>query len=466
MQIHAVQAVYSPSPGDLRCEYPVNLRPSLDDLGVGMGSFRATPGLTATATGPGVTRGAIVWSDTLYRVMGSKLCSFDSLGAVTVLGDVGDDGLPARLTYGFDRIAVVSAGDMYYWDGALLTQVTDSDLGTPIDVQWADGYYLTTDGEYLVVTELADPMVIDPLKYGSVEADPDPVQCLLRLRTEVIAVGRYSVEFFSNTGGTGFPFSRISGAQLTRGAVGRQCACLFAERVVLLGGGRGEVPAIWWGINGTTDKLSTPAIEGVLAQYSDSALASAALETVIDDGHQLLLVHLSDQTLAYDLEVSAAAGKPIWHRLSSASVGTGRYNARDFARAYGRWWAGDPRGGHGYLDPSVSTHWGVAVLSRIDVPVRHGMGRGVMVSAAESIAIYGDLAAGTLISMSHSLDGSTWTYPSTAAAMSVPGTRCIARWVRRTPEIKRVIRFDGALPAGAVIDYVDWIAPVLQAQAG
>jgi hypothetical protein len=66
-------------------------------------------------------------------------------------------------------------------------QVTDPDLGVVLDVVWVDGYFMTTDGEFLVVTELTDPTQVNPLKYGSSEVDPDPVVALLKLRNEVYA---------------------------------------------------------------------------------------------------------------------------------------------------------------------------------------------------------------------------------------------------------------------------------------
>lgn len=67
--------------------------------------------------------------------------------------------------------------------------------------------------------------------------DPDPIKAVLKLRNEVYAVNRYTVEVFSNVGGSGFPFQRISGAQVTRGAVGTHAATVFQESIAFVGGG-------------------------------------------------------------------------------------------------------------------------------------------------------------------------------------------------------------------------------------
>lgn len=413
-QIPLLSGIYADQAGDLRVSYPVNLAPQAQESGISDGYLRPADGIVAAGTGPGVGRGAIVWSGTLYRVMGSKLCRIAADGTVAVLGDVGDDGGPARLSYGFDRLAIVSAGGLYYWTGTL-TRVTDTDLGGPRDVVWADGYYLTTDGSYLVVTELNDPTQVDPLKYGSVEADPDPVQCLLRLRTEVVAVGRYSTEWFQNVGGDGFPFQRVAGAQLTRGALGLRCACLFQERVVLLGGGRGEAPAIWWGVNGVTDALSTRQVEAILATYTEADLAAgASLEARMGESGDRLLVHLPRQTLVYDVAASADLKSPVWHVLSSSADGSGEgiYRARDLAWAYGRWWVADTASAaHGYLSPDVGEHWGEVVGWRVDTPLIYGDGRGVQVHRLELVTLAGRAALGAdpVVWASHSTDGRTWS---------------------------------------------------------
>ena len=76
---------------------------------------------------------------------------------------------------------------------------------------------MLTDGEFLIVTELNDPFSVSPLKYGSSEADPDPVKAILKLRNEPYALNRYTIEVFDNVGGEGFPFQRIEGAQTQTG---------------------------------------------------------------------------------------------------------------------------------------------------------------------------------------------------------------------------------------------------------
>jgi hypothetical protein len=48
--------------------------------------------------------------------MGSKLVTVSSTGAVTVLGDVGNDGEQVTLDYSFDLLGIASNGNLFFWD--------------------------------------------------------------------------------------------------------------------------------------------------------------------------------------------------------------------------------------------------------------------------------------------------------------------------------------------------------------
>jgi len=181
VQIPIVNGIYTDNGPDFRTSYPVNMIPVPKSNGISEGFLRPADGLVANGTGPGIDRGGINWNGVCYRVMGSKLVTVSSTGVITVLGDVGNNGLLVTMDYSFDRLAIASNEDLFYWSPSLgLIQVTDPDLGIVLDVVWVDGYFMTTDGEFLIVTELSDPTQVNPLKYGSSEIDPDPVVGLLK----------------------------------------------------------------------------------------------------------------------------------------------------------------------------------------------------------------------------------------------------------------------------------------------
>ena len=157
MQIPILQGVFTDSGPDIRRSYPVNLVPTVLPNGVSNGYLRPAEGISPlTSALVGFDRGGINWNGTCYRVVGELLYAIYEDGSTLIIGSVGLGG-QCTFDYSFDYLAIASGGRLYYYDGGTLTQVTDPDLGTVVDFCWVDGYFFTTDGEFLVVTELSDP---------------------------------------------------------------------------------------------------------------------------------------------------------------------------------------------------------------------------------------------------------------------------------------------------------------------
>lgn len=411
MQIPILKGIFTDEVADFRTSYPRNMVPVIKDSGISEGYLRPAEGIEGAGSGPGISRGAIVWNGALYRVMGNKLVRITSSGAVVQLGTIpGTDEV--TMEYSFDRLAIAADGKLFYWNGATLTQVTDTDLGNVVSMTWVDGYFMTTDGAALVVTELNDPTAVNPLRYGSSEADPDPVVALLKLRNEVYALNRYTIEVFNNVGGLGFPFQRNEGAQIQRGAMGTHCCAVFIEAVAFLGGAREESPAVWIGINSTTQKISSAEIDILLQGYTEAQLGASIMEVRVDRNHQWLYLHLPDQTLVYDAVASQAAGSSVWFTLTSSVVGAGQYRARHFAWVHDRWHCADPTSAAlGTLSRELSTHYGTTVGWEFGTAIVYNGSRGVIFHELELVTLPGRVPLGKdpAVWTSYSLDGETWS---------------------------------------------------------
>jgi len=410
-QIPVLSGTYADPDADFRSSYPVNLIPVPKDNGIAKGYLRPADGILQLGEGPGVDRGAINWRGFYYRIMGTKVVLINQGGAVGVLGDVGGSG-QVSMDYSFDRLAIASNGALFYLMGNVLTKVTDPDLGTVLDVIWVDGYFMTTDGTSLVVTELDNPLAVNPLKYGSSEADPDPVKGLLKIRGEVYAMNRHTIEVFDNIGGDLFPFQRIDGAQIQKGIIGTHCACELADAVAFLGSGRNEAPAIYIGANATATKISTREIDQILATYTEAQLALAVLEKRVDKGHQHLWVHLPDRTMVYDLAGSTAVQEPLWFYLTSGIVDFSVYRARNLVWAYDQWQCGDPTSSKlGYLSGQISTQYGDMARWEFGTTIIYNEGNGAVFHELELVCLTGSVALGInpTITTSYSVDGETWS---------------------------------------------------------
>lgn len=434
MQIPILNGIYTDNGPDLRTSYPVNLMPVPKKSGISNGFLRPADGLVANGTGPGVDRGGINWNGVCYRVMGTKLVTVASNGTVTVLGDVGGPvNTLVTMDYSFDRLAIASGGRLYYWNGTL-TQVTDPDLGVVLDVVWVDGYFMTTDGEFLVVTELTDPTQVNPLKYGSSEVDPDPVVAILKLRNEIYALNRNTIEVFDNVGGDFFPFQRIDGAQIQKGCVGTFACCVYLDAVAFLGSGRNEEPGIYLGANATAQKISTQEIDQVLLQFTEAQLATVKMEARNDKNHQHLYVHLPDRTLVYDAAASAEMGVQVWFTLTTTIAGFGQYRARNLVWAYDKWLVGDPQSSNvGYLDDTIGHHWNQPVRWEFGTTIVYNEGNGAIFHELELVALTGRVALGKdpIISTSYSVDGLSWSQDRPIRVGTTGNTRKRLAWFQQ-----------------------------------
>lgn len=411
MQVPIVSGIYSDAAGDFRTSYPENLVPVPKENGISQGYLRPADGIVQFSSVSGIDRGGIFWNGAHYRVIGEKLATVSADGAVNEIGVI-QGAEPVSFAYSFDRLAIAADMSLYYYKDGIVSKVTDSDIGAVKYVLWADGYFLTTDGEFIVQTELNDPTSVNPLKYGSSEANPDQIQCLKKVRREVYAINRFTTEVFDNVGGDFFAFQVIPGAQIEKGAVGRWAACEFNEAIAMVGSGFNEPPAVYIVSNGQSAKISTREIETHLKTLSDSELSGIYVESKSDRYHLNLMIHCPDRCLVYDLSASQVMQQPIWHVLHSGNVDRQQYRARGHVYAYGEWIAGDPTSQKlGRLTSDLSTHYGETVGWEFGTQILYGEGIGAIVHTLELIGLTGNTALGVnpTVWTSYTLDGREWS---------------------------------------------------------
>lgn len=396
---------------DFRTAFPVNLVPVPKTTGISEGYLRPADGIETLSDGGGANRGGYRWRGVHYRIMGNSLLSVAADGSHATIGAI--DGTDwATFDESFDYLAINGGGKLYLYNGTTLAQVTDVDLGVSLDMVWINGYFVSTDGEFLISSDINDPFSFNILRYASSEVSPDPVVALQKIRSEIYALNRYTIEIFGavQNPGASFPFARIEGAQIMKGAVGSRACCEFMQALAFVGGGVNDPPSVWIGQSASAVKLSTRDIDAILRGYSDAALSALVMESRPDLGHDFLYVHLPDQTLVYDGAASAALGQPVWHVLKS----DGGYRARGFVWCYGQWNVADPFGTMiGKMTTAVGSHYGEHVGWQFATPIAYNEGRGVQIHELELVALAGDIALGDdpMIGTEYSLDGEVWSQP-------------------------------------------------------
>lgn len=385
MQIDIIKGIYVDG-ADYREFYPINLMPSYMQSGVSSSYLKLVEGIQGIddISNIGIDRGGINVEGLLYRAIGSKFFYVTPTNGIVEIGNITNDNNNVLFAYSFDKIAIVSNKKAFLYDylsGAGFEEITDPDLGLVDSVIWVDGYFVFSDGEFIIVTELNDPKSIDPFKYGSSEANPDPIIALLKLKNEVVALNRYTIEFFSNVNSTGFPFSRISGAQIMRGCIGKEACCVIDNSIMFLGGGENEEIGIYEGGNGSSVKISSKELDRIISQYTEQELSLTKLELRLIQDELLLYVHFLRDTYVYNFTASRLLQNKIWFRLDSFEDGVNNYfDAWNFVYCYNNWYCGRrSQDGIGVLSFDVKKHWGMDVKWCFQTPILFNEDRGGIV---------------------------------------------------------------------------------------
>ena len=301
-----------------RSRLPTNAYAVLNPVFDVPGFMAAHPGYTEFADAVvGADRGGN-WNERLeqhLRVSGDQLIRVDQNGDIVQLGFIDGDLTNfshASLPYSFNTQLIVAGLKAYLYDGTTLTQITDPDLGLPIDACWVDGYYFYTDGETLFHSDLQDESAIDPLKFATSEFSPDPTKGVAKTPdNQVIVFNRYTTEFFFNKATEQFAFTRSQGKAVKSGIIGTHLKIEMDGRFYCLGSAKDEAPTFLIIGAGQAQNFSNREIDILLTQYTEAELSRGVMTTRSGDKEKLIYVELPNHTLLYNQTLGASEGNDV-----------------------------------------------------------------------------------------------------------------------------------------------------------
>lgn len=349
---------------DYRDALPVNMYAVERPILGADGYMLCYPGLTSFATGNGVDRGGLYNErfGVQYRVSGDELVQVNTNGTVTTLGTISGTK-QAAMPYSFNTQAVITNGKMWlYSPTSGFNEVTDPDLGDPIDGVWIDGYYFMTDGEFIFHTDIGDETAIDPLKFATAEFMPDKSLGVAKTQDDkVIVFGRYSLEYFVNQATSNFAFQRVENRAQKIGIVATHAKCEMGGNFYIVGGRKDESLGVYAVGVGQSVKISTREIDKLLAKYSEPDLADIRVESRNEDNTSFIIIHLPQEVLCFNASIASKLGKESsWSILKTGSEDeiyrgiNGAYDSR-----LGYWVYGDKKSANiGKLDNTVFTQYG------------------------------------------------------------------------------------------------------------
>lgn len=363
-QINLIKGDKVDSLTDYRDALPVNMYAVQKDILGAKGYMQQWPGLTSYASHAGADRGALFneRQDKHFRVIGTSFVEVSKTGTVTSYGTIpGTEQV--SMPYSFNTQSIIANGRMFLFDGTVLSEVTDSDLGNPIDAVWVDGYYFLTDGEFIYHTDITDETSVDPLKFATAEFMPDKSLGVAKTQdNKVVVFGRYTLEYFVNVATANFAFQRVETRAQKIGIVATHAKCEAGGNFYITGGRKEEGLGVHVVSVGSSQKISTREIDKILSAYEETELSDMRMESCMFDDVWFVMIHLPNETLLFNISIASSFGKEYaWTILKTDTIGDLPYIGINgvFESRKGKWVYGSKTGsGIGFLDNSTPNHFG------------------------------------------------------------------------------------------------------------
>jgi len=218
----------------------------------------------------------------LYGVHRGTFYEVNNAGVITARGTIGTTEGRVDICDDGTIITVVDGSEIYTYDTSSpatpIAAVTDAQRPTSPNTCAFQGQRILTDEDLtgkIKGAALTDPTAWAALDFFTAESNPDNVVRVINYRGTIVAFGDYTTEFWSNVGGSGFPYARILGADIEYGLAARWSVGRFAGTFAFLAKNREgqSIVAILNGYNAPT-RISNFELENTINNYSSLATAS------------------------------------------------------------------------------------------------------------------------------------------------------------------------------------------------
>jgi hypothetical protein len=307
-----------------------------------------TPGLLIFATcGNGGIRSTFTASNgRAFAVSGYNLYEVDEDGNETVLGTLDSNVSFCTVADNGFQLAICDGTDLYILTYAtdLFEKVSDSDFPGAGTICFLDGYFIVNDPDtgQFYISGLYDGLTWDALDFATAEGLPDNIVRVFATNQLLILMGEVTTEFWTNSGGTDFPFVRS--ARIDTGCASPHSVVSLDNSVFWVGRddkGQGVV----YKMQGSTPvRVSTHAIERMIQACTDLTVLRAF--PYQEDGRAFYFLTGGDleTSVVFDVETG------LWHeRAYLNSFGNfEQHRAATAMFAFGKVLVGDKTNGKIY----------------------------------------------------------------------------------------------------------------------
>ena len=213
----------------------------------------------------------------------------------------------ATANNGTQTVLLTTAGTAFVATTTTLTQITDADYENSISVTYLAGFIIFCTLSKIFISSTFDAFSYNPLDFRTAEADPDNIVRGIAHREELWVFGGKTTEIFYNSGNPDFPFEKLQGGLIQRGAVAKNAIVSVAEGLFFVG----DDKIVYRIENYQPIPISSHAINKQLSELSN--IDDGIGWVYAEDGHKFLcLTFITDNlTIEYDLKTDQ------WHERSS-----------------------------------------------------------------------------------------------------------------------------------------------------
>lgn len=256
----------------------INLFPVLDEMGKEVAALYKTPGLSTFAdTGAGPVRGGFMSAkDRVFFVTGINLVEVSSSGSVTTRGGLLTSSGAVSMAEGTLELAVCDGASLYSftYSNNAFAKVTAAGLPASVGfVTNVDGYFIAVENDTgrFYISGLNDLSTWGALDFATAENAPDNLTAAVKAIGQLWLLGSNTVEVWTNTGASAFPFSRISGGVLESGILAAHTALEIDNTLMWLGRDDFGEGIVYRADGFTPRRVSTTPIEKRIQESANKA---------------------------------------------------------------------------------------------------------------------------------------------------------------------------------------------------
>jgi hypothetical protein len=297
--------------------------------------------------GSGTDRGQTMMAGVSYRVVGTNLYSFNSVGVHTSIGII-DGG--ERCTFANDGVNLVinNGTQSFTYNGSTLTENTDTNIQNSKSVTYLNSFFIYTKEQTSVVSVAGDPTTSQGAI--SAESNGDPLVRDYTFDQTVFRFGDETVETMWNSNTGTPPFTRIEGQTFAVGCSAKHSINNTLKFIYWLGSDR----RIYRARGNQEEVVSSVALSNAIESYDTVAQAFSEVFSFQNKEYYMITFPSDNKTWLLNEEF----GENGWTEISSDLDG-GKYQANSIQYNYGKLWAGDETSGRLFtLDKDTFTNGG------------------------------------------------------------------------------------------------------------